>query len=125
MAIEFLPSKMKRKVSPTRTVERLVTNRLTLNKAVVATLAESEVLSKKKLETIALKVIKSYKKTYGVLREETDLSKADALAEAMNGRKLMVQRVQNAVVHEISNDLKDKYRGEYYIWLPSDANEPD
>jgi hypothetical protein len=36
-----------------------------------------------------------------------------------------VARVQNAVVYEIAQDIKDQYRGEFYEWLPSDAETPD
>lgn len=124
MAIRFLPSKLLKKVAPKKTVEKLVTQKLTLNRATVTMLTKSEVLTKPTLEKIALKVIKGYKKTYGDFRDE-GASKAQATEDALNGKKLMVARVQNAVVTEISNDVKKQYRGEFYEWLPSDANEPD
>jgi hypothetical protein len=28
-------------------------------------------------------------------------------------------------VNEIAKDIKRNYKGEYYIWLPSDAENPD
>jgi hypothetical protein len=124
MAIVFLPTQVLKKVAPTKTIEKLVTQKLTLNRTTVTMLAKSEVLSKKKLETIALKVIKSYKSTYGEFRD-SGASVAEATAETLNGKRLMIQRVQNAVVHEIAEDLKETYHGEFYEWLPSDADEPD
>ncbi len=124
MAIEFLPSKLKQKVAPKKAVEKLVTQKLTLNRAALTMLARSEILSKPALEKVALKVIKSYKRTYGEFRDE-GLSKAEALDEALNDKKLMVNRVQNAVVSQIAEDLKETYEGELYEWLPSDAAEPD
>lgn len=124
MAIRFLPSEFLKKAAPKKTVEKLVTQKLTLNRTAVTMLSKSGVLSKKKLETVALKVIKSYKKIYGDFRDE-GLSKTASVEEALAGKKLMVQRVQNAVVFEVAEDVKREYRGEFYEWLPSDANEPD
>lgn len=124
MAITFLPSKLLRKVAPKKTVEKLVTQRLTLNRAAVSMLARSGVLKKPTLEKIAIKVIRGYKKTYGEFRDEGQ-PVATATEEALNGKRLMIQRVQNAVVYEIGQDVKKEYRGEFYEWLPSDADEPD
>ncbi len=95
-----------------------------MNRAAVSTLARSGVLKKKTFERIALKVINGYKDNYA---EEiaAGATVAEATDEALNGKKLMVQRVQNAVVHEISQEIKSVYRGEFYEWLPSDAETPD
>ncbi len=87
-------------------------------------LTRSGVLSKKTLERIALKVIKDYKASYKSERQD-GASIADATENALNDKRLMVQRVQNATVNEIANEIKDQYRGEYYKWLPSDAEIPD
>jgi 1,6-anhydro-N-acetylmuramate kinase len=124
MAIRFHPAEMLRKIAPKRTVERLVTQRLTLNRAAVTLLSKSEVLSKEKLETLAIKVIKDYRERF---KEEqaAGASKVVALEEAVNGKRKMVQRVQNAVVNQIAKEIHHEYRGEYYIWLPSEAVAPD
>lgn len=102
---------------------KLVTNRLTLNRAAVTTLSNSGVLSKKTLETIAIKVIRGYRAAYGDERLN-GASKEEATDEALNDRKQMVQRVQNASVHEIAKEIKKQYRGEFYTWLPSEAETP-
>jgi hypothetical protein len=115
---------MLKKVAPEKTVKRLVTNRLTLNRTALTLLTNSDVLSKKKLETIALKVIRGYRERYGDERK-LGASVSEATEEALNGRKLMVARVQSATVHEITKDIKREYRGEYYKWIPSSAAEPD
>lgn len=115
---------MLRKVAPEKTVKKLMKNNFTLNRTALTMLSNSGVLSKKKLETIALRVIKGYRETYGDERE-VGASKAEAFDEAVNDKKLLVNRVQNAVVFEISKDIKKEYRGEFYEWLPSDAEEPD
>ncbi len=124
MAIRYLPSEVLKKVAPVRTVEKLITQRLTVNRAVLQMLARNEIVSKKALERVARKVIKSYKKSYGTFREE-GLSKSASLAEALNEKKLLVQRVRNEVKFQIAEELKETYAGERYEWLPSDAETPD
>ena len=124
MAIRFHPSEFLKRVAPQKAVKKLVTQKLTLNRAALATLSRSDVLTKKTMEKIALKVIKGYRARYGDERKD-GLSKAAALKETLNGKKQMVQRVQNAAVFEITNEIKDEYHGEFYEWLPSDAEEPD
>ncbi len=123
MSIRVLPSKLLKKMAPKKKVQKLVTKRLTLNRAVLSALAEVNILSKKALETIALKVIKGYKEK--VSQEVDDgTSKAQATDDTINEGALMVQRVQNAAVHEIVKEVKTQYRGEFYKWLPSDAETP-
>lgn len=124
MAIRFHPKELAKKLTPKRTIEKLVNRNLTVNRAAVTMLTRQDFLSKKKLETIAIRVINQYKETYA---EELDagLSKTEAFEEAVNGRKQMVNRVQGALVFEITKDVKKEYRGEFYEWLPSEANEPD
>jgi hypothetical protein len=124
LAILFLPSKLLKQIAPKKTVEKLVTQKLTLNRTAVSMLTKSDVLTKKTLERVAVKVIRGYKKSYGEFRDE-GLSVAKAKEEALNGKRLMVARIQNAVVFEIAETVKGKYRGEFYEWLPSDAAEPD
>jgi hypothetical protein len=124
MAIRFHPSTFLAKAMPKKRVERLVTQKLTLNRAAVSTLMESGVLKKKTLEKIALKVIRGYRQKFGDERRQ-GASKMQALESALNDKKQMVQRVQNAAVYEISQEIQDQYAGEFYEWLPSDAVEPD
>jgi hypothetical protein len=123
MAIRFHPTEFLRKVAPKKKVERLVKGNLSLNKAVLSTLSESG-LNKKALEETALSVIKNYKKRYREERKD-GASKAEALEEATNDKRLMVSRVQNEVVFQIHKGIRREYRGEFYEWLPSDAEVPD
>jgi len=124
MAIRFLPSELLKKMAPVKKVERLVTQNLTVNKAAVRSLGRTGILSKKSLSEIALRVVKTYKK---VFQEEQDAGAtiAEAKELALNDKKLMVQRVQNAAVFELSKEVRSQYHGEYYVWLPSDADEAD
>lgn len=124
MPILFFPTSVIEKVATEKLIGRLVTQDLTLNRAVVRLLSETGILSKKQVEEIAIKVIGQYKEKY---RKEIALgeTKSLALKEAVNAKKLLIQRVQNAVTYEVSQKVRDTYRGKRYRWLPSDANEPD
>jgi hypothetical protein len=115
---------MLRKVAPRSKVEKLVTKKLTLNRQVLNTLSKSGVLTKKTLNTVAMKVLKGYRKRYGHERAK-GASKRLAREVAVAEHNLMVQRVQNAAVYEIAQEIEDKYYGEKYEWLPSDAKEAD
>lgn len=109
---------------PEKTVAKLVTQKLTLNRTAVTLLARSEVLTKKTIEKVALNVIRGYKQTYGDFKD-AGLSNRMAIDETLNEKKLMIDRVQNAAVFEVSQEIQDVYKGEFYEWLPSSASEPD
>lgn len=122
--INYLPSKILKKVAKKKVVQSLVTEDLTLNKAAVKTLANMNLLTQAKVAEIAIRVINGYKKKYKELRKDGD-DKPTALSDALNDKKNMVREIENAALYEISNQIKSSYRGEFYIWLPSDAETPD
>lgn len=86
--------------------------------------AGADFLSAKRLQEVALSVAKQYRNRYDD-EIESGSSRSDARETATNDRKLLVNRVQNAAVQEIATEIKDQYDGEEYVWLPSDAEEPD
>ncbi len=114
--INYLPSRILKKVAKKNAIENLVTPDLTLNKAAVKTLSNMDLLSKKKIEEIAIRVINGYKKKF---QDTGDLE------TALNDKANLIREVQQASLHQISKDIKLNYRGEFYIWLPSDAETPD
>lgn len=123
--IRYSPLKLLKKVAPERLVKRMTTKNLSLNRATLKSLSgAADILGRKKLEKVALKVIRQYRKKYSDLREEGE-SVTEARDTSLNGSVLMVQRVQNEIVFEIKEEIKHTYRGEMYEWLPSDADEPD
>lgn len=122
--INYLPSKILKRLVKKKTVENLVTDNLTLNKAAVKTLANMNLLTEAKVTEIAIRVINGYKEKYKNLRSEGE-DKSDALANALNDKVNMVREVENAALYAISQEIKLNYRGEFYIWLPSDAETPD
>lgn len=124
MPIVFSPLDFLSDIAPKFLVKQLVTKDLTLNRTVLSMLARTGFMSKKTLEDVALKVIRQYKSSYKA--EIADgASAVEALDEVLNGKRLMVQRVQNAIVSEVSQEIKNSYAGDFFIWLPSTANEPD
>lgn len=124
MTLKYEPKKILKKIDLKNKAQKLVTQNLSVNKAAVKSLTNAGVLPKKQLEKVAIKVIKEYKKKDRQLKKE-GLSKKDAKADALNDKKQMVARVQSAVLHEQTQTIKSAYRGEFYIWLPSSASEPD
>ncbi len=124
MAIRFHPRELAEKLLPDKAVKKLVTKRLTLNRATLNILSRADILTKPTLEKVALKVIKGYKAAYEDQRD-SGATVAEATEEAVNEQKLMLSRVQGAAAHEIAKEVKNQYHGEFYTWLPSDANEPD
>lgn len=117
MTIVHSPSELVKKMAPPAKLKRLVTSDLTLNRAMLSMFSDIDFISKKTLKSVILKAIKVYKNRF----ETEAVSKATALA----GKKLLVQRVQNAIVKQLSSEIKESYRGEFYKWLPSSAATPD
>lgn len=117
MGIKYEPSKLIKKIAPERKIEKLVSSRLSLKKAALSFVEGFDFLDKKAIERVALKTIKGYKRR---VKEDPDL-KADLVDDPAQ----LVQRVQNEVVLQITGEIRDRYAGEFYVWLPSDADEPD
>ncbi len=117
MSIVYEPSKILSKIAPDKKIENLVSSRLTLKKAALSFTEDFDFLDKKSIERVALKTLKGYKQ-----RVEDDPSiKSDLVDDPAQ----LVQRVQNEVVFQIGEEIKGQYGGEFYVWLPSDAEEPD
>lgn len=117
MAIVYEPSKLLKKVAPGKKLEKLVSSRLTLKRAALSFTDQLSFLDKESVARVALKTIKGYKAR---VKDET----ADK-AELLDDPAQLIQRVQNEIVTQVADEIKDRYSGEYYTWLPSDAEEPD
>lgn len=124
MTILYLPSEIIKKIAKKKQLEKLITDDFKVNRLALKSAAAMGVLSQNKIEQVALKVAKNYKKKYNKEVRE-GVSKARAKKESLNKKKQIVQRVQNSTVYEISEEIKERYYGESYEWLPSDADEPD
>lgn len=117
MSFVYDPRKLLKRIAPQKKVERLLSSKVTLKKAALSFIDDIDFLDKKRVTEVALKTIKGYKERI----------KADKTikAEILDDPAFLINRVQNEVVLQVSEGIKEKYDGEFYIWLPSDADEPD
>lgn len=124
--IRYDPNKFIKKLAPENKIEKLITPRLGFKRSVFKTLANADFIDKNKVLDVVLKTINNYNKRAaqaGIDGDKLDEKKIEKLLSS--NPKQLVQRVQNAIVWQVSQEIKEKYKGEYYIWLPSDADEPD
>lgn len=120
--ILYDPSEMLKKISPASKIKKLLSKRLSVKRAALSFVDNIDFIDKAKVATVALKAVRNYKERLSDLEgKEKTLERKDITKNP----KLLIQRVQNAVVTQIKDEIKEKYAGEKYEWLPSDADEPD
>lgn len=115
--IRYEPSKLLQRIAPSRKIERAVSSRLTLKRAALKFTSQLDFLDEKAISRVALKTLKGYRERARGDRDERE--------EILDDPAQLVQRVQNEIVTQVAGEIKDRYSGEFYIWLPSDADEPD
>lgn len=123
MTIKYLPDEMLAKLAPPKKIEKMISGKLTVNRAALSMLDNADFIDKREVTSTVLKVSKFYKERYKDQRSD-GATKAEALELAVNEKKLLVQRVQNSIVWQVSQQIKKTYEGEKYRWLPSDAEDP-
>ncbi len=116
MSIKYLPDKLIAKIAPEKKIKKLLKGNISLKKTALSFIDDIEFLSKKGVVDTALKVIKAYKQR---IKDDPEVE-----AEILKDPKQLIQRVQNEVVFQIHEGIKEKYDGTTYTWLPSDAEEP-
>ncbi len=117
MSIKYDPTELLRRVAPQKKIKKLLSTQLTLKKTALSFVNDVDFLSKRGVSRVALKTIKGYKKRI----KDDPSERADIIKDPAQ----LIQRVQNEVVFQVAGEIKDQYAGEYYRWLPSDADEPD
>lgn len=117
MSIKYDPSKLLKKIAPERKVKRLLGKNVSLKRTALSFVDDIDFLNKKRVTEVALKTVKGYK-----ARIKADKS---VKSEIVDDPAQLIQRVQNEVVLQVGAEIKKQYEGEFYIWLPSDAEEPD
>lgn len=127
MAITYDPNKLIKKIAPEAKIKRLMTSDVSLKKTALSFVDSVDFLNKKSVSKVALETIRSYQERIAKAQAEVGEKKAgDSIeAEIVDDPKLLIQRVQNEVVYQVSKGIKEQYEGEQYEWLPSDADEPD
>lgn len=123
MSIVYNPSAMLNKIAPEKKIKKMLkANLIDVKKTSLSFVDDIDFLSKKDVTKTALKVAKNYKKRIKDLGGD---EKKELIASLKKDPKLLIQRVQNEVILQIKENIKESYRGEFYIWLPSDASEPE
>jgi hypothetical protein len=117
LSIFYDPKELLNKIAPQKKIKKLLKSNVSLKKTALAFVDSFSFIDKKAVSRVALKTIKSYEDRLAA----DDVAKSEILKDP----KLLIQRVQNELVFQISNEIKGKYNGEFYEWLPSDASEPD
>lgn len=115
--IRYEPSKLLGRIAPERKIEKLLKSNLTLKRAALGFAEKVDFLDEDAVARVALKTIKGYRKR---VKEDPELK-----SEILDDPAQLIQRVQNEVVFQVANEIRDQYAGEFYTWLPSDAEEPD
>lgn len=115
--ITYDPTALLKRIAPETKIKKLLSRGLTLKKAALSFVDSVEFLNKKAVSRVALKVMKNY-------RDRLDAETVEK-SELLSDPALLINRVQNEVVTQISQEIKETYDGKEYEWLPSDAEEPD
>ncbi len=114
--IVFDPAKVIAKLAPARKIKKLIGKGLSLKREALRFVDEIDAVSKSSVTEIALKTLKSYKER---IAEDPSIK-----SEIMADPKQLIQRVQNTVIFEIHETIKENYGGKTATWLPSSADEP-
>ena len=121
MTVIFNPSSLLKKVLP-KSSEDLLTTDVRFKSRLRKSLLKLDYVTAKDLNYTVNNTLKFYKKKMRRLKAEGDRSyKADAL----NDNKLLDARLSDLIVEKASEDIKENYKGSKYVWLPSDAKNPD
>ncbi len=125
MSIKFDPRALLRKVASKKKIERLVTDKVSLKKTALSFVDDIEFIDKRKVADVALKTLKSYRERIATARSEDGRAAGSELkSELVDDPKQLIQRVENEVIFQVHEKIKENYGGEKAIWLPSDADEP-
>ena len=118
--IRYSPNKILKKIAPGTKVEKALKNNLTVKRAALVNANQFDFLDMQSIGQVALNAIKQYKNR---IADAADPDKIEA--EILADPALLIQRIQNEVVTQVSGEIRGQYQGEFYIWTPSDAEEPD
>lgn len=122
--ITYDPNAMLKKIAPEKKIKKLLTRGLNLKRAALSFVDDIDFLDKEGILRVALKTVKSYRKRLAEA-DSDQTNKSDLKDKLKKDPALLAQRVKNEIVTQISSEIRTKYRGARYEWLPSEADEPD
>lgn len=126
MSIVYDPRAMLQKIAPAAKIKRMLKKDVSLKKAALSFVSGIDFLDKSELTKLALKTVREYQER--IARAQAEAGERNAgdpvQKDILDDPRLLVNRVQNAVVWQVHNGIREKYRGQKARWLPSDADEP-
>lgn len=125
MSIKFDPDAMLKKIAPAKKIKKLLSSKVTVKKTALSFFDDVDFISKASVLDVALKTVKSYKERIAVAKLTIDQDASDELkGSLLDDPKQLIQRVQNEVVFQVHDKIKQNYGGQRAVWLPSSADEP-
>lgn len=128
MAIVYDPRKMLKKLAPEKKIKRTLKGDVSLKRSALSFVDGVDFIDKKAVTKVALNTVRGYQERIAKAQVDAGFDKAagDELAKKiLSDPKQLIQRIQNSLIFQIKEGIKEKYAGEKYEWLPSDAEEPD
>lgn len=126
--IVYDPNALLKKIAPEKKIKKLMKENISLKKTALSFIDDIDFIDKKSVAKVALKTIKAYQERIAKAQVDAGFEKSAAASvqsEIVDDPALLIQRVQNEIVFQVSQEIKSSYQGESYEWLPSEADEPD
>ncbi|MDR2426834.1 MAG: hypothetical protein LBD46_06640 [Endomicrobium sp.] len=126
MSVIFDPKAYLKKVLPKGFEEQslLYANDIEVKKTVLRSLTAAKAINGREIKSSIYNSVNQYKNKYEELLNQ-GATKSEAYEEATNGEALLKQRIYSTLIYDEVQELKEEHYGEYYMWLPSDAQTPD
>jgi len=128
VSIVFDPRNMLKKVAPVAKIKRMVSSRLSVKRTILAHIGSDEFpIDERSLAKVARNTLLGYKERIAKAVVDAGFQRSAGTEEKqaiLDDPKQLIQRVQNEVVYQVHQGIKEKYSGQKARWLPSDADEP-
>lgn len=101
---------------------KILTRDFELKKEMMRAIIKATGISKRKVNATVYKVVDFYEKKIQTLKQEGVRAYKK---EALNNEVLLEDRLENLVLYNEVQNLKEEHEGQYYRWLPSSAETPE
>lgn len=119
--ITYDPKKILKQIAPEAKIKKLLKGNVTLKKTALNFVDAVDFVDRKAVTRVALKTMKAYRDR--IKAAEGD--KSEVKSDIVKDPRLLIQRVQNEVITQISAEIREQYGDDFAEWGPSDAAEPD
>jgi hypothetical protein len=119
----FYPKEFLRKALPKGFWKKdLLNNKFGIKRECLRAITTAKAINGRKIKASIYRTITEYESKYKSLIDE-GLSKSKAYNEAVNEEVLVKQRIENAVLYDEVQELKEEHAGGSYRWLPSSSGK--